>query len=62
MKYKILTFQKSDSNSKTIWFREEIVNTENIYKIDTVEQLVDISTKLLTRVTFEYLQKMFMRW
>ena len=31
-------------------------------KIDTAEQLGDIITKGLTRVTFEYLQKKLMGW
>jgi hypothetical protein len=41
---------------KTIWFCEEIVKRGiRLLKIDTIEQLGDIFTKGLTRVTFEYL-------
>ena len=41
---------------KTIWFREEIVKRGIfLLKIDTIEQLGDMFTKALPRVTFEYL-------
>ena len=48
---------------KTVWFREEIVKRGiKLIKIDTVEQLGDIFTKGLGRVTFEYLRKKLMGW
>ena len=48
---------------KTIWFREQIVRRKiKLVKIDTVEQLGDLFTKGLTRVTFEYLRKKLMGW
>ena len=50
-------------HNKTIWAREQIVNREiKLLKIDTVEQLGDIFTKGLTRVTFEYLRKKLIGW
>jgi hypothetical protein len=48
---------------KTVWFREEIQKRAiKLLKIDTVEQLGDIFTKGLPRVTFEYLRKKMMGW
>ena len=48
---------------KTIWFREEIVKRGiKLFKISTVEQLGDIFTKSLTKVTFEYLRKKLQGW
>jgi hypothetical protein len=48
---------------KTIWFQEEIFKRNiQLNKIDTVEQLGDIFKKGLTRVVFEYPQKMIMGW
>lgn len=48
---------------KTVWFREEIQKRcIKLFKIDTVEQLGDIFTKGLPRVTFEYLRKRMMGW
>ena len=48
---------------KTIWFREEIVKRGiKLLKIDTAEQLGDIFTKALPKVTFEYLRKKLMGW
>ena len=49
--------------SKTIWFREEIVKRSiKLIKIDTVEQLGDLFTKGLPKVTYEYLRKKLMGW
>ena len=49
--------------SKTIWFRKEIVKQSiKLFKIDTVEQLGDLFTKCLPRVTYEYLRKKLMGW
>ena len=43
---------------KTIWFNEQIVlRRDKLLKIDTVEQLGDMFTKVLPRATFEYLRK-----
>eukprot|EP00804_Cyclotella_cryptica_P025289 CCRYP_010373-RB/>CCRYP_010373-RB protein AED:0.34 eAED:0.34 QI:0/-1/0/1/-1/0/1/0/497 len=48
---------------KTIWFREQIVKRKiKLVKIDTVEQLGDLFTKGLTRVTFEYLRRKLIGW
>ena len=48
---------------KTIWFREEIQKRGiKLLKIDTVEQLGDLFTKGVPRVTFEYLRKKIMGW
>ena len=48
---------------KTIWFREEIVKRGiKLFKIPTVEQLGDIFTKSLSKITFEYLCKKIMGW
>ena len=48
---------------KTIWFREQIVlRGIKLLKIDTIEQLGDIFTKPLPKVTFEYLWKKLMGW
>ena len=48
---------------KTIWFREQIVlKGIRLVKIDTMEQLGDMFTKGLPRVTFEYLRKKLMGW
>ena len=49
--------------SKTIWFCEEI-NKKGIklLNIDSVDQLGDIFTKGLPKVTFEYLRKKIMGW
>jgi hypothetical protein len=48
---------------KTIWFREQIVQRGiKLLKIDTVEQLGDLFTKSLPKVTFEYLRKKLMGW
>ena len=45
------------------WFREQIGPRGIVLqKIDTKEQLGDIFTKGLTRVTFEYLRKKLMGW
>ena len=50
-------------HNKTIWFREEIVKRQiKLLKIDTVEQLGDIFTKGLPKVTFEYLRSKLMGW
>ena len=49
--------------SKTIWFCGEINKREiKLIKIETVEQLGDIFTKVLLRGSFEYLQKNIMGW
>ena len=46
---------------KTVWFREQIVLRRiKLLKIDTVEQLGDMFTKGLSKVTFEYLRKKIM--
>ena len=46
---------------KTIWFCEEILKRGiKLCKNDTVEKFGYIFTKVLTRVTFEYLWKKFM--
>ena len=48
---------------KTIWFQEKIIlRGIKLFKIETVEQLGDIFTKPLSKVTFEYLQKNLMGW
>ena len=48
---------------KTVWFREAIVKRGiKLVKIATIEQLGDIFTKSLPRVTFEYLRKKLMGW
>ncbi|KAL7465925.1 hypothetical protein ACHAXS_006230 [Conticribra weissflogii] len=48
---------------KTIWFREAIVKRGiKLVKIDTVEQLGDLFTKGLARITFEYLREKLMGW
>ena len=48
---------------KTIWFREEIVKRGiKLLKISTMEQLGDIFTKSLSKVTLEYLRKKIMGW
>lgn len=48
---------------KTVWFREEIVKRGiKLLKIDTVEQLGDLFTKGVPKVTFEYLRKKIMGW
>ena len=48
---------------KTVWFREEIQKRKiKLLKIDTVEQLGDLFTKGLAKVTFEYLRKKIMGW
>ncbi len=48
---------------KTIWFCEEIFKRDvQLHKIDTVEQLGDIFTKVLTHFVFEYLRKKIMGW
>jgi hypothetical protein len=48
---------------KTVWFREEIQKRKiKLFKIDTVEQLGDMFTKGLPKVTFEYLRKKIMGW
>ena len=48
---------------KTVWFREEIQKCGiKLLKIDTVEQLGDLFTKGVPRVTFEYLRKKIMGW
>ncbi len=50
-------------HTKTIWFREEIVQRGiKLLKIVTVEQLGDIFTKGLARPVFEYLRKRLMGW
>eukprot|EP00804_Cyclotella_cryptica_P030032 CCRYP_016931-RB/>CCRYP_016931-RB protein AED:0.13 eAED:0.13 QI:0/-1/0/1/-1/0/1/0/99 len=48
---------------KMIWFHEQIVKRKiKLVKIDTVEQLGDLFTKGLTRVTFEYLRQRLLGW
>ena len=48
---------------KMIWFCEQIVKRKiKLVKIDTVEQLGDLFTKGLTRVTFEYLRRKLLGW
>ena len=48
---------------KTIWFREEVVKRGiKLLKIETIEQLGDIFTKGLSKVTFEYLRRKLMGW
>ena len=48
---------------KTVWFREQIVlRGIKLLKIDTVEQLGDIFTKGLSKITFEYLRRKIMGW
>ena len=48
---------------KTVWFREEIQKRKiKLLKIDTVEQLGDLFTKGVPKVTFEYLRKKIMGW
>jgi hypothetical protein len=45
------------------FFREHVKQGEvKLYKIDTKEQLADIFTKGLTKVTFEKLRHMLMGW
>ena len=44
--------------SKKIWFRKLIVlRGIKLLKIDTIEQLGDMLTKELPRVTFEYMKR-----
>ena len=48
---------------KTVWFREEVQKRKiKLLKIDTVEQLGDLFTKGVPKVTFEYLRKKIMGW
>ena len=48
---------------KMVWFREEIHKRGiKLLKIETVEQLGDMFTKGLPRVTFEYLRSRIMGW
>jgi hypothetical protein len=48
---------------KTIWFHEQIVlQGIKLLKIDTIEQLGDIFTKPLSKVTLEYLHNRLMGW
>jgi hypothetical protein len=48
---------------KTVWFHEEIHKRGiKLLKIDTIEQLGDISHKGLSRATFDYLRKRMMGW
>lgn len=48
---------------KTVWFREEVQKRGiKLLKIDTVEQLGDLFTKGVPKVTFEYLRKKIMGW
>ena len=50
-------------HTKTIWFHEEIVKRRILLlKIETIEQLGDLFTKGLPRLTFEYLRKKLMGW
>ena len=49
--------------SKIIWFYEEInKGWIKLLKIDTLEQMEDIFTKILPRATNEYLQKKIIAW
>ena len=49
--------------TKTIWFREEIYKRGiKLLKIESSEQLGDIFTKGLARVTFEYLPSKIIGW
>ena len=57
------TPQSKHCTAKTIWFCEKIVKRGiKLCKIDTVDQLGDIFTKGLIRVTFGYLRKKLMGW
>lgn len=48
---------------KTIWFREQIVKRGiKLFKIETSEQLGDLFTKSLPKVTFEYHRKKLLGW
>ena len=50
-------------HTKTIWFHEEIVKRGiALCKIESVQQLGDLFTKSLPKVTFEYLRKKLMGW
>ena len=50
-------------HTKTICFREEIVKRGiALCKIESVQQLGDLFTKSLPKVTFEYLRKKLMGW
>ncbi len=49
--------------TKTIWFCEEINKHEiKLLKIETSEQLGDMFTKVLAKITFEYLQSKIIGW
>lgn len=49
--------------TKTIWFREKIVELGiKLVKIETTEQLGDLFTKGLAKAPFEYLRKRLMGW
>ena len=57
------TPQSKHYANKTKWFCEEIVKRGiKLCKINTVDQLGDIFTKGLIRVTFGYLRKKLMGW
>ena len=43
-------------HTKTIWFREECVKRGIELKIETVEQLGDLFTKGLPKITFKHLR------
>ena len=50
-------------HTKTIWFREECVKRGiKLLKIETVEQLGDLFTKALSKITFENLRSKLMGW
>ena len=50
-------------HTKTIWFREECVKGGiKLLKFETIEQLGDLFTKGLPKITFEYLCSKLMGW
>ena len=58
-----LTIWSNNYATNTIWFCEEIVKRWiNLFKIDTVDKLGDIFTKLLKKVNFEHIRNKSMGW
>ena len=57
------TLRSKHYHTKTIWFREECVKRGiKLLKIEMVEQLGDLFTKGLPKITFEYLRRKLMGW
>ena len=57
------TPQSNNVAAKTIWFCNEILKSRiNLFNIDTVEKLGEISAKGLTRVNSDHLRKKLMGW